>query len=170
MLKLGEVMLCSTGTEYLRSFDRVGRGEVTPRHLRIYANHPTIIDFTDAEATKPHLDISLLEGETGVVEYPLRVAAFASITSLSLFFVCLPFTQSLTVLTNGSRVNPLAKRFLGSTISALKVTYDRQKGRLIPNLRFPPPMPRMHHSQTRPRRRQEGREQQRDRLADVVFL
>lgn len=64
-----------------------GRGEVTPRHLRIYANHPTIVDFADAETTKPQLNISLLEGETGVVEYPLRVAAFTSITSLSLFFV-----------------------------------------------------------------------------------
>jgi hypothetical protein len=64
-----------------------GRGEVTPRHLRIYANHPQIIDFADADTTKPQLDISLLEGESGVTEYPLRVAAFASISSLSLFFV-----------------------------------------------------------------------------------
>jgi len=60
---------------------------VTPRHLRIYANHPTIVDFADAETTKPQLNISLLEGETGVTEYPLRVAAFTSINSLSLFFV-----------------------------------------------------------------------------------
>ncbi|KAF8870178.1 DUF1000-domain-containing protein [Infundibulicybe gibba] len=65
---------------------KLGRGEVTPRHLRIYANHPTIVDFANAETTNPQLDISLLEGETSVVEYPLRVAAFASITSLSLFF------------------------------------------------------------------------------------
>jgi len=65
----------------------IGRGEVTPRHLRIYANHPTIVDFADAETTKPQLNISLLEGETGVTEYPLRVAAFTSINSLSLFFV-----------------------------------------------------------------------------------
>ncbi|KAJ7065007.1 galactose-binding domain-like protein [Mycena amicta] len=65
---------------------KLGRGEVTPRHLRIYANHPTIVDFADAENTTPHLNISLLEGETGVVEYPFRVAAFASVTSLSLFF------------------------------------------------------------------------------------
>ena len=64
-----------------------GRGEFTPRHLRVYANHPQIIDFSDADTTKPHLNISLLEGETGVVEYPLRVAAFANVTSLSLFFV-----------------------------------------------------------------------------------
>jgi len=65
---------------------KLGRGESTPRRLRIYANHPTIVDFAEAEMTKPIINISLLEGETGVVEYPLRVAAFASITSLSLHF------------------------------------------------------------------------------------
>nr|GAT52955.1 predicted protein [Mycena chlorophos] len=65
---------------------KLGRGEFTPRQLRIYANHPTIVDFADAENTRPHLNVSLLEGETGVVEYPFRVAAFASVTSLSLFF------------------------------------------------------------------------------------
>ncbi|KAG6840222.1 hypothetical protein C0991_008083 [Blastosporella zonata] len=65
---------------------KLGRGEVAPRHLRIYANRPTIVDFADAETLKPHLNISLLEGEPGVIEYPLRVAAFTSITSLSLFF------------------------------------------------------------------------------------
>ncbi|KAK7437864.1 hypothetical protein VKT23_007679 [Stygiomarasmius scandens] len=65
---------------------KLGRGEAAPQHLRIYANHPNIIDFSEAESTKPQLDISLLEGETRVIEYPLRVAAFASINSLSLFF------------------------------------------------------------------------------------
>jgi PITH domain len=58
-----------------------------PRHLRIYANHPQIVDFADAETTKPQLNVSILEGESSVTEYPLRVAAFASISSLSLFFV-----------------------------------------------------------------------------------
>ena len=58
-----------------------------PRNLKIFANYPTIIDFTDAENTKPHLDISLLEGETGAVEYPLRIAAFTSVHTLSLYFV-----------------------------------------------------------------------------------
>jgi hypothetical protein len=53
----------------------------------VYANYPQIVDFSDADTTKPHLNISLQEGETGVVEYPLRVAAFANVTSLSLFFV-----------------------------------------------------------------------------------
>ncbi|KAJ7599109.1 galactose-binding domain-like protein [Mycena floridula] len=65
---------------------KLGRGEATPRHLRVYANHPTIVDFSDAEQTKPQLDINLLEGETGVTEYPVRAATFSSITSLSLFF------------------------------------------------------------------------------------
>jgi hypothetical protein len=66
---------------------RAGRGESTPRHLRVYANYPNIVDFGDAETTKPHLNISLLEGETAVVEYPLKVAAFSSVHSLSLYFV-----------------------------------------------------------------------------------
>ncbi|KAJ3509649.1 hypothetical protein NMY22_g16223 [Coprinellus aureogranulatus] len=65
---------------------KLGRGESTPRHLRIYANHSNIIDFSDAEQTSPQFNITLLEGETGVIEYPLRSAAFASIHSLSLFF------------------------------------------------------------------------------------
>ncbi|KIJ58657.1 hypothetical protein HYDPIDRAFT_119337 [Hydnomerulius pinastri MD-312] len=65
---------------------KLGRGENTPRHLKVYANYPTIVDFADAERTKPHLNISLLEGETRAVEYPLRVAAFTSVHSLSLYF------------------------------------------------------------------------------------
>lgn len=65
----------------------VGRGEVAPRRLRIYANHPHIVDFSAAEDMKPALNISLLEGEAGVSEYPLRIASFASINTLSLFFV-----------------------------------------------------------------------------------
>ncbi|KAI5123260.1 hypothetical protein M0805_001349 [Coniferiporia weirii] len=65
---------------------KLGRGELTPRHLRIYANHVNIVDFSEAECTKPQLNISLLEGETNVTEYPLRAAAFANIHSLSLHF------------------------------------------------------------------------------------
>ncbi|KAJ3717081.1 galactose-binding domain-like protein [Lentinula raphanica] len=64
---------------------KLGRGEAAPTHLRIFANHPNIVDFSEAETTKAQLDISLLQGEPGVVEYPLRVAAFASINSVSLF-------------------------------------------------------------------------------------
>ncbi len=62
---------------------RQGRGELTPRHLRIYANHSTIVDFAEAEDITPQLNISLLEGEVGVTEYPLRAAAFANIHSLN---------------------------------------------------------------------------------------
>ena len=65
----------------------LGRGEVAPHRLRIYANHATIVDFSDAESTKPQLDISLLEDAMSTSEYPLRVAAFANVHSLSLFFV-----------------------------------------------------------------------------------
>lgn len=55
--------------------------------MRIYANHINIVDFAEAEDITPQLNISLLEGETGVTEYPMRSAAFANIHSLSLFFV-----------------------------------------------------------------------------------
>lgn len=65
----------------------VGRGELAPRHLRIYANHTTIVDFEDAEVTKPQLNITLQEGEVGVIEYPLNTPSFANIHSLSVFFV-----------------------------------------------------------------------------------
>jgi hypothetical protein len=51
-----------------------GRGESTPRRMRVYANRPTIVDFADAEDLRPHLDIRLLQGEAGVTEYPLRTA------------------------------------------------------------------------------------------------
>ncbi|KZT23728.1 DUF1000-domain-containing protein [Neolentinus lepideus HHB14362 ss-1] len=64
---------------------KLGTGDVTPRRLQIYANHPTIVDFAEAEAITPQLDLSLL-AEAGVTEYPLRIAAFASINTLSLFF------------------------------------------------------------------------------------
>lgn len=71
----------------LRSISlKLGRGELAPRHLRIFANHSTIVDFEDAEVTKPQLNITLQEGEVGVIEYPLNTPAFASIHSLSVFF------------------------------------------------------------------------------------
>ena len=60
---------------------------MTPRHLRIYANRTTIVDFAEAEDITPQLNISLLEGETGVTAYPLHAAAFANVHSLSLYFV-----------------------------------------------------------------------------------
>jgi len=65
---------------------KIGRGESAPQQLNIYANRHTIVDFADAENLTPQFSISLRTGETGVVEYPLRVATLASVTSLSLFF------------------------------------------------------------------------------------
>lgn len=65
---------------------------MSPRHLDIYLNHPNI-DFSDAESLQPHLKLALSEGETSVMEYPVRVAAFASVHSLSLFFVGVLFTN-----------------------------------------------------------------------------
>lgn len=64
-----------------------GRGEVTPRNLKIYTNHPNIVDFSDAESFVPQLNITLQEGATTVTEYPLRTAVFANVSSMSLHFV-----------------------------------------------------------------------------------
>lgn len=107
-----------------------GRGELTPRHLRIYANHNTIVDFADAESTKPQLNISLLEGETGVVEYPLHVAAFASVHSLSLFFV----SVVRVFLLQGShlgRTNRRATTFRGCISSGSRAMCDQPSRRWI---------------------------------------
>ena len=57
--------------------------------MRIYANYPNIVDFSEARDLAPQLDISLLENMDTVTIYPLNRAstAFVSINSLSLFFV-----------------------------------------------------------------------------------
>jgi PITH domain len=92
----------------------LGRGEATPLRLRIYANHPSIIDFSDAESTRPQLDINLLDGQIEVTEYPLRVAAFTNINSLSLFFVR-PFQNPKIIQLHNerSRANPLGENDQG---------------------------------------------------------
>ncbi len=85
LLKLGVFNICF---RWRVPADRnPGRGELTPRRMRIYANRPNIVDFSEAEDLTPHLDINLMEGEAGVTEYPLRTASFANVHSLSLFFV-----------------------------------------------------------------------------------
>lgn len=89
LLKLG-IQFSSQGTisvALMLVTSHPGRGEVTPRHLRIYANRSTIVDFAEAENSTPQLNITLSEGEIGVAEYPLRASAFANVHSLSLFFV-----------------------------------------------------------------------------------
>ncbi|KAH7061746.1 galactose-binding domain-like protein [Auriculariales sp. MPI-PUGE-AT-0066] len=65
---------------------KLGRGEVTPRRLRIFINSPSSSDFGDLEDIKPHLDIALQDGETGIIEYPLRAPSFTNTNSVTLFF------------------------------------------------------------------------------------
>jgi len=89
---------------------KLGRGEVTPRHLRIYANRTTIVDFAEAEDVTPELNISLLEGEVGVTEYPLRSAAFANVHSLSLFFSEAVGGESLTIYYIGFKGDSRSQR------------------------------------------------------------
>ena len=68
---------------------RVGTGDVRPTFLRLYANHPNIVDFSDADTFKPQFSMVLPE-DAGIVEVPLRAAAFSSVNSLSVHFVCTP--------------------------------------------------------------------------------
>ncbi|PVF93669.1 DUF1000-domain-containing protein [Serendipita vermifera] len=65
---------------------KVGHGEMSPQRLRLYLNQPSGVGFDEAESLKPHLDIALLQGQSSVTEYPLRVAAFSNVFSISLFF------------------------------------------------------------------------------------
>lgn len=107
-LKLGELHSYST----LYDFDVSNplcqaTGEFCPTHLRVYANRPNIVDFSEAESLTPNLDITLRQGETGIVDYPLRAAAgkFSNVYSLSLFFVSCPLPFSI----EGHKLNDLAK-------------------------------------------------------------
>jgi PITH domain len=79
----------STRALILRCHGSPGRGGAAPRRLRLYANRPTGVGFDEAEVLKPQLDLALLDGETSVAEYPLRVAVFSNVFSISLFFVSL---------------------------------------------------------------------------------
>ncbi|KAK7688986.1 hypothetical protein QCA50_007677 [Cerrena zonata] len=66
---------------------KLASGEFCPRRLRLYANRPHIVDFSEAEDIKPHLDIALRQDDRGVVSYPLRAGGrFANVHSISLFF------------------------------------------------------------------------------------
>jgi hypothetical protein len=68
----------------------VGHGEAAPQRLRLYVNQPSGVGFEEAESMRTHLDIALLQGQSSVAEYPLRVAAFSNVFSVSLFFVSFP--------------------------------------------------------------------------------
>lgn len=118
---------------------RTGRGDVTPRRLRVYVNRANIIDFSEVEDAQPSLNISLLEGDTGVTEYPLRVAAFSSINTLSLFFVRDPRKYPVTSF------GPLSSNEINDT--------ERFRGRgMHSNI--------LHRLQGRNQSSEEGRQQQ----------
>ncbi|KAG8874281.1 hypothetical protein FRB98_008550 [Tulasnella sp. 332] len=70
---------------------KLGRGELCPRRLRLYANSPNGISFSDD--IEPTQDIALLEGAEGVTEYPVRISAFASVMSVTLFFSDSPMSE-----------------------------------------------------------------------------
>jgi hypothetical protein len=123
---------------------RIGRGEVTPRRLRVYANRATIIDFSEADDVQPSLNISLLEGETGVTEYPLRMAAFSSINSLSLFFVRNPqLSYSHIRVANESmcRVTPWAGTVPEYTTSASREKRELYERKVATSSRYLQRMP-----------------------------
>ncbi|TFK72072.1 DUF1000-domain-containing protein [Pluteus cervinus] len=94
---------------------KVGSGEYAPGRLRVFANHPTIVDFSDAESIRPQLDLQLLEGETKVADYPLRVAAFASVNSVSLHFSDAPSGEISRVYYIGFKGDP---RSLGREVNS----------------------------------------------------
>ncbi|KIM24770.1 hypothetical protein M408DRAFT_331600 [Serendipita vermifera MAFF 305830] len=65
---------------------KLGHGEWAPQRLRLYVNHPSGVGFDEADSLRTQLDIALLQGQSNVTEYPLRVAAFSNVFSISLFF------------------------------------------------------------------------------------
>ena len=140
LLKLGELDHSVNRADHF-FLNQLGRGETTPLHLRIYANHTSIIDFSEAESTRPQLDISLLDGQIEVTEYPLRVAAFANINSLSLFFVSVLSGRTLyTVVTMVCRVNQLVESGREFSTSDSKGIQPVLGKTLPKRLTCPPPM------------------------------
>ncbi|KZO94204.1 DUF1000-domain-containing protein [Calocera viscosa TUFC12733] len=67
-------------------FLKPARGELAPQRVRVYVNRPFGVYFSDIDDLKPQQDVSLLEGATEVAEYPVRVAAFANVSSVTLLF------------------------------------------------------------------------------------
>lgn len=67
-----------------------GRLSSSPRLAKCWVNRVGGIDFSDATEVKPEQEWELLEAEgggQGAVEYPVRMARFANVSSVDLFFV-----------------------------------------------------------------------------------
>ncbi|GAA6027415.1 hypothetical protein JCM8097_007845 [Rhodosporidiobolus ruineniae] len=65
-----------------------GRLPTSPRLCRAWVNQPGLT-FDDAASVKPAQEWELLEGEgggRGAVEYPVRIAKFANVSEVTLFF------------------------------------------------------------------------------------
>ena len=147
LLKLGS----SVSIRSLHACNRffAGRGEFTPQRMRIYANYPNIVDFSEGEDLAPHLDITLSTDMESVQAYPVNQGstAFVSVNSLSLFFVrssslyCFVMLM-LTLLK--CRVKQRATRFRDCIISAFgaRVGGFRRKGRRTLSCALP--MPQTH--------------------------
>ncbi|KAA1138766.1 hypothetical protein PGTUg99_035955 [Puccinia graminis f. sp. tritici] len=74
-----------TGSVKLRTvIIRTLPGQFRPTHAHLFANEPTL-DFDTLESRKPTQILDIPE-TTEVVEFPVRVAKFSSVTSLSIFF------------------------------------------------------------------------------------
>ncbi|CDZ98006.1 Thioredoxin-like protein [Phaffia rhodozyma] len=64
---------------------KTGRGETAPSVVKIFANRPEGLTFSEIESDlKPTQELAL-HGED-VVEYPLRVQSFKDVVSIGLFF------------------------------------------------------------------------------------
>jgi len=74
-----------TGSVKLRTvMIRTLPGQLRPTHAHLFANEPSL-DFDTLESRKPTQILEIPE-TTEVVEFPVRVAKFSSVTSLSIFF------------------------------------------------------------------------------------
>ncbi|KAG8832866.1 hypothetical protein FRC17_000484 [Serendipita sp. 399] len=96
---------------------KLGRGEFSPRRLRLYVNYPAGVGFDEAESVKPHLDIALLQGQDSVSEYPLRVSAFSNVFSMSLFFIGFKGDAREHTRDQNTRMEVPAENAPGSTLA-----------------------------------------------------
>jgi hypothetical protein len=64
-----------------------GVEEERPRRVRVWANRQDGLDWDEVDEVQPDGEWEPLAGEREAVEYPLRVARFANVSSVTLHFV-----------------------------------------------------------------------------------
>jgi len=57
-----------------------------PQRCRIWVNRPNGVDLDEVDEMPPEQDFELLEGESGAIDYPVKIAKFSNVSTLSLFF------------------------------------------------------------------------------------